>query len=592
MMEGLTIRELVTKLGFDIDDEKLDAFESRVEAVKVGLIAMTASAIAGAAALFAITKSTAEYGDELDAQASLLGLSVEGLQLWTRAAELGDLQAGEFTQALMFLNRTIGDAARGEGEGLKVFQKYGIALKDASGKMRSTEMVLADLMQLFNGVEDPATRASLAVDLFGRSGGAMGRFLADAGPKLERAQKIVGAFGFSSEVASAADEANDSFTDFLLTIRLITHRLGAGFLPVLKNVSEAVSNWALANEKAIKSGLDKFVQGITKAIIFGGEAIKWFLGIASALVRALGGIQNVVKLVGVAFAALFGAAFVGAIQAAIALIGALGTAFLIAWAKALIVPIAIAAAIAAIILIIEDLYVWIKGGDSVFGAWLGPWENAKAAALESFGAIIEGLQVVYDALKTIFAGWWDGWAGFWGMLAALWKGDASAFAESFKRWWNGLIHGILEGAITLVYGVVHTVVAAIATMIAGVFKVIPKLIMSAIPPSIWKLLDKAQELGGKGFEWVKETVASIPPIGGQDFAMTPAAVGFSPAMMARPGAQSGVKNEYNIQAEITVPPGTSEAQSQYLRESMETIAKEAIDKAARGVMQSNPKRTR
>jgi hypothetical protein len=344
------------------------------------------------------------------------------------------------------------------------------------------------------------------------------------------------------------------------------------------------------NQELIKSGLQEFAEMVTKGFQFAAAAMSWFIDVANRVIRALGGIKNVVKLVGVGLAALFGAAFVGAIQAAIALVSTLGTAFLLAWAKALIVPIAVAAAIAAIILVIEDLYVWIKGGDSVFGSWLGPWEKVKEQALSTFGSIIEGVQTVYTALISIFSGWWDTFAGFWGMVAALWNGDADAFAESFKRWWNGLIHGILEGAIQLVYGVVHTIVAAIATMIAGAFKVIPKLLMGAIPPSLWKLLDKAKDLGGKGIDWVQGAVGSLPPMS-PDFALAPAGSGFSPSMMMRPEAgQAGVKNEYNIKAEIAVPPGTAEAQVQYLRESMQTIAEQAINKAARGVAQSNPKR--
>ncbi len=590
-MEGLTIRELVTKFGFDIDDEKLDAFEKSVDAVKVGLFALTAAAGAAAAGLFLVTKSAANQGDELDAQAALLGTSVEALQEWTLAAQLGDLEAGNFTNALMYLNRTIGDSIRGQGEGVKVFQKYGIALKDAQGKTRATEDVMADLATMFASIEDPATRASLSMDLFGRSGQSMGRFLAESGDKLVQAQRIMSAFGFTNEQAKAADETNDAYLLFMTTIAGIKNQLGIGLLPIMKSITEAVTEWAIVNQELIKGGLQEFAEVMTKAFQFTASAMSWFIDVAARVIRALGGIQNVVKLVGVGLAALFGAAFVGAIQAAIALVSALGTAFLLAWAKALIVPVAIAAAIAAIILIIEDLYVWINDGDSVFGAWLGPWKEVKAQAMATFGSIIEGVETVYNALISIFSGYWDVFAGFWGMITALWQGDSDAFAESFKRWWNGLIHGVLEGAVQLVYGVVHTIVAAIATMIAGAFKVIPKLLVGAIPPSIWKLLDKAKELGGKGIDWVQETVGSIPPLA-PSFA-TPGGTGFTAPMMMRPEAgQTGVKNEYNIKAEIAVPPGTAEAQVQYLRESMQTIAEQAINKAAMGVAQSNPKRMR
>jgi tape measure domain-containing protein len=55
----------------------------------------------------------------------------------------------------------------------------------------------------------------------------------------------------------------------------------------------------------------------------------------------------------------------------------------------------IAAAIIALILIIEDLYVWIQGGDSLIGQWLGSFSE--------FGTKVKGIFInLWEKIKSIF----------------------------------------------------------------------------------------------------------------------------------------------------------------------------------------------
>ncbi len=75
--------------------------------------------------------------------------------------------------------------------------------------------------------------------------------------------------------------------------------------------------------------------------------------------------------------------------------------FIVALTGLLVYFAPVIAGISAIILVIEDLYVWFKGGDSIFKRWLTP--------------LIENTKVVLDYIKNMFQSfmdWFnDSWAG-------------------------------------------------------------------------------------------------------------------------------------------------------------------------------------
>lgn len=506
-MAGTTIRELSIKLGFDFDEEKLKSIEKSIDSVKskMGTVAVAAGGIvaaatAAAAGLTAIAKSAANAGDDLDAQSSLFGFAVEQLQIWTRAAGYGDIAAEEFTSSIQYLNRIVGDAARGQKEAAKPFKDLGVSLTDNQGKARLTSDIMADLAERFSHIQDPAKRASLAMDLFGRGGLRMGRFLAESSDSIARATEVVQAFGFyTAETAAAADATNDALEDSSTLIRGMKNEIGIGLLPILKALADRFNAWILANREIIRSKIDKFVTNTAKAFEFlwgiGTKVVGWI----QSMVRLLGGFENVIKLVGVALLAAFGGAVVLAVQSLIALVTLLGGAFLLAWAEALIVPALIAAGIALLILIIEDLYVWIKGGDSVIGDFLGSWVDFKEKALKEFAAFFEGLGVIWDGIVMLFKGVWGILSGAFGLIIAIWKGDLEGFKKSFKTLWIGIADTVASPFI-LAFGMVETAVTGLIEIIKGAFKITVGLVQAMIPPSLIKLLNwvggKAADIGG------------------------------------------------------------------------------------------------
>jgi len=77
--------------------------------------------------------------------------------------------AGDFQQLAVKLNQTIGEAAEGSDKAQKAFKTLGVFVTDAGGSVRSTEVILRDAIAKLAAIEDPSTRAALAVDLFGKA---------------------------------------------------------------------------------------------------------------------------------------------------------------------------------------------------------------------------------------------------------------------------------------------------------------------------------------------------------------------------------------------------------------------------------------
>lgn len=97
----------------------------------------------------------------------------------------------------------------------------------------------------------------------------------------------------------------------------------------------------------------------------------------------------------------------------------------------------IAAAIALIVLVIEDMYYWITGGESLLGKYLGTWEEFKAKVLiwitelknaffEWITSMLTSFAVWSSGLLTMFAQW----------VASMINGFVTFFSNVGQMWEN------------------------------------------------------------------------------------------------------------------------------------------------------------
>ena len=117
-----------------------------------------------------------ELGEALERTSAKTGLSTSELQKWQYVAEQSALGTDEIANALGKLQSNLGGGAHGRhgmAGATQELQKLGIASKDANGKIRPVGDIFLDVADKISKTEDPAKRAGIAVQVFGKQGREM-----------------------------------------------------------------------------------------------------------------------------------------------------------------------------------------------------------------------------------------------------------------------------------------------------------------------------------------------------------------------------------------------------------------------------------
>jgi len=407
----MIVRELVTLLGFEVDDKKLKEFDKEVTKVKSNLKLLVGAATAGAAGLTAITLATANSADKFAKQAANIGFSTERLQELTLAGEFFGVAQQDMNSSLSAFNRRVGAAAEGNQAYAQAFRQLGIDIIDSNGALKSNDQLLRESISRLSDIDDTATRANIADKLFSESGRKLvGLFEAGLIGIDEAVQKVrdTGAI-ISNEDAKKAEEFKDLLGEVKLFITGARNALGTGLIPEVSRFVKQGLEWARANREIIQQNLEGAVRGIILALRILWSVLSTGFSILSRFVDAVGGAENAVRLLFIALGIMTGASIIRAIFVLVTSIKTVGTAALVAQLKLLLIPIAIAAIIAGIALLIEDIFRWVNGQESAIERVLGDWDTFKAVmrligqdirdAFREFGSDIAEFFSV-DNLKT------------------------------------------------------------------------------------------------------------------------------------------------------------------------------------------------
>ena len=190
---------------------------------------------AAGTALFAIAKSTANYGEELLKTSQKIGIKVEALAGLQHAANLADLSNESLSTGLKKLSVNMVDAARQTGDGEALFRRLGVSATDATGQLRPTEQVLLDLADVFANSKDGAGKAEVAVKLFGKAGLDLIPFLNQGKVGIKELMAEAERLGLvlSQQDAEAANKFNDELKKLQAATKGLTLEVGTGLIPYL-----------------------------------------------------------------------------------------------------------------------------------------------------------------------------------------------------------------------------------------------------------------------------------------------------------------------------------------------------------------------
>lgn len=419
MAGKVTIRELVTKWGFDVDSKPLKVVEKRTQEVKQVVAAVGTVAAASAAALFGLSKRTAEYARNVLRQSNALDVSTDKFQelefLFKRFGADGD----DVSDAIATVTDRAEDAAGGMESMADDFKLIGVGVDQLRGKKPG------ELFDLFvEGMaktEDPAKRVAAGARILGDDlNRKLAPALAAGGDELDRIRALAHESGaiMSGDALEAAAEFAETMDDLKAFAQGFGRSVASDVLPQVTALAKAVLAWVRANREAIDTNLKDAAELAADGLKMLWEFATAAFDAVDWLVESLGGLNRIAKITGVilatfiTFKMITGVwAFTGVIMGLVKAYRTLGATALIAQAKALLIPAAIAALIVLVGLVIEDFQKFFDGQDSAIGELVKKYPG--------LGDVIFGLKDAWDQVSNAFGNFFD---------------QAPGALENFQEW--------------------------------------------------------------------------------------------------------------------------------------------------------------
>lgn len=298
---ALTVRELVTSWGFDVDDKPLKLMDKTIKGMKTQLNFLKLAIGGTIATTLAMAKFTANAGDEAVKGAQKAGVTTVAFQEMAHAFGLAGIESGSMTNGLAILGTNARSAAQGGAEAKKAFRDIKVSATDAQGRLKPASQLLGEIADRFAGMSAAQRELApaLARGLFGRGGveflpllygGAAG--LKSMAAEAHKLGKVI-----SEPEAIAGERFNDNLTRMWTSIIGIRNVIGNALIPLLDPIVNGITGWVSSNRELIATAIVPWVQLLAsgiKAVLSAGMLLADGL---IQLTSALGGVADVLRVV-------------------------------------------------------------------------------------------------------------------------------------------------------------------------------------------------------------------------------------------------------------------------------------------------------
>ena len=381
----MIVRELITLFGFKADDAALARVDASIASVRKTALAAAGAVAALSVGAIGLTRSFANAGDQARKNAQAIGLSTEEYQELDFAAQLAGSSIEAMSPGVRALSRAMDGANRRGGAQAELFQRIGVNVTDAEGRLRRSADVMGDVADVFARMEDGAEKTALAQELFSRSGAQMIPLLNQGGDAMRAAREEARAFGavISDEAARQGERFNDTLFRLRTAALGVRNEIGQRLLPVLSDAADGVLDWVRQNQALIRQRVSRWTdEAVSRAREWIATARRVVETVRTWIDR-MGGLEAMfarLRIVIVAFLAFkLASVFVavaGAVLGAVRAVRALGVAAALANAKVMLIPLAFAAIATAAWLVWDDLRAFFAGHESLIGAFVERWRDA------------------------------------------------------------------------------------------------------------------------------------------------------------------------------------------------------------------------
>jgi hypothetical protein len=256
-------------------------------------------------------KSVVNEMDEISKAAQRLGASTFELSKLSYAAKLADVEFQALELSIRKMQDNLIQAENGSKPLVAAFDAIGLKVADLQ-KLSPTEQFVK-VASAVAGIENPAKRTAIAMDIFGKAGAGVINIAGEGEVALrgmlQQAEKL--GVAFDEKAGKAAEEFNDALTrlgqqyrGFLVQLASTENldnaaeaigRIGEGVINLLTNLNELALRWDEFwngfNEntsKGLERAIDKNIDTLNDKLESRGKRGKWlddFLGLDLAGIK-------------------------------------------------------------------------------------------------------------------------------------------------------------------------------------------------------------------------------------------------------------------------------------------------------------------
>ena len=256
--------------------------------IAVGGLNGALKVFAGVLAAGAFTRFVKGAIDSADAFGKLetqTGVAANTLQAYVNAGKLAGIEQATIDKGLRRLSQSMREADLGVATYKDSFDALGLTVRNTDGSFKSNEQVLGEIADRFADMPDGATKAALAMEIFGRSGASMINMLNGGSAALTEFNYAV-----SDEFAQNAEFFNDQIAVLQIKFDGFRKQLADYLLPTLNNLIGMFSKIFSADQDftAFFEGVEIGLKIITSSIFTVVAGFRFLLTTIKSIVKGLG----------------------------------------------------------------------------------------------------------------------------------------------------------------------------------------------------------------------------------------------------------------------------------------------------------------
>ena len=263
-------------------------------------------------AFVGLIKGAIDSADSFGKLSDQTGIAANTLQAYVNAGKLAGVSQETIDKGLRRLAQSMREADQGVATYKDSFDALGISVRSVDGVFKTNEQILGEVADRFSQMENGATKAAIAMEIFGRSGASLINLLNGGAASLTEFNYAV-----SDEFAQNAEFFNDQIAVLAIRFDGFRKQLTDALLPALNTIVGVFSELFSAENdfsgffKAIEIGIRGIAIGIFATVKLVDEVIR-VIGVAAKRVQGffdnikippfiqklLGGAGNIAKDLG------------------------------------------------------------------------------------------------------------------------------------------------------------------------------------------------------------------------------------------------------------------------------------------------------